>query len=214
MRPLVVITVVIITLSAVGVRAVAKEGEESITVTVVGTLRRGGVEINERSIVRVMSMKAVRDEKKEVIAKPAFHATVGRKDSRIQFDAEGNTTIFDVTSEFGIDKATVTRLTDEWPKSMVVRLHLKGLESFKVSNGEVTVQWAVGGDSTSRVTLWRGKEEIPLDKDSPYFTEARIDGDGKEVPLKDGYFEVPLPAKLFGGKPKEIRLHWIDFYRN
>ena len=31
--------------------------------------------------------------------------------------------------------------------------------------------------------------------------------------LKNGYFEVPLPAKLFEGNPDQVTLRWIDFYR-
>lgn len=202
----------------IGKNAELKAASEKLDrklVTVSGTLeRRAGVEIKERWIVTVKSLKAATGGMVEIAAKPPFHASVGRKDSRIRFEAEGDATILDITSEFGIDKASVTRLTDEWPKSIVVRLHLKGLESFKASNEDVTVEWAVGSDGDSRVTLWKGKEEIPLDRDSPYFTQGRVVGGDGKVPLKDGYFEVPLPAKLFEDKLKEVKLHWIDFYRN
>ena len=49
---------------------------------------------------------------------------------------------------------------------------------------------------------------------SPYYTQFRIVGGNGTIPLKDGHFEVPLPAKLFEGNPPEITLRWIDFYRN
>ena len=58
----------------------------------------------------------------------------------------------------------------------------------------------------------------PLDEKSPFWTVSRIvGGDGKpakELPLKDGYFEVVLPRAFFEGSPKAITLNWIDFYRN
>ena len=44
-----------------------------------------------------------------------------------------------------------------------------------------------------------------------------VGGDGKPataIPLKDGYFEMPLPTAFFEGNPKAITLSWIDFYRN
>ena len=69
------------------------------------------------------------------------------------------------------------------------------------------------------VRLWKdGKEDAPLDAKSPYWMEIRIvGGDGKpakEIPLKDGYFEMPLPKAFFEGNPKSITVNWIDFYRN
>ncbi len=35
----------------------------------------------------------------------------------------------------------------------------------------------------------------------------------KKIPLKGGYFEVPLPPKLLEGNPETITLRWVDFYR-
>jgi hypothetical protein len=43
-----------------------------------------------------------------------------------------------------------------------------------------------------------------------------VSGEGKpakELPLKDGYFEMMLPKAFFEGNPKSIALSWIDFYR-
>ena len=43
-----------------------------------------------------------------------------------------------------------------------------------------------------------------------------LTGDGKsakELPLKDGYFEMALPRAIFEGNPKSITLSWIDLYR-
>jgi len=52
----------------------------------------------------------------------------------------------------------------------------------------------------------------------PFWTEIHIvGGDGKpakELPLKEGYFEVTVPGSLFEGNPKSITVAWIDFFRN
>jgi hypothetical protein len=153
----------------------------------------------------------------------ALDAKVGRDGSRVEFSAEGDTAIIDITSEFGIDNATIIRKSDEWPKSILVRLHLSGLESFKASSGDGAGEWSVSstGDNPSRVSLRHKisytasvKKETALDDKSPYHTDVRIVGGNGRIPLKDGYFEVPLPAKLFEGNPEEIALRWIDFYRN
>lgn len=68
------------------------------------------------------------------------------------------------------------------------------------------------------VRRWRdGKEDANLDEKSPFWADIRIvGGDGKpakEIPLKDGYFEMTLPQAFFDNNPKSITLNWIDFYR-
>jgi hypothetical protein len=63
-----------------------------------------------------------------------------------------------------------------------------------------------------------GKEESPLDVESPYWMEIRMVGsDGKPskaIPLKNGYFELQLPKTFFEGNPKSFKMEWNDFYRN
>ena len=122
-------------------------------------------------------------------------------------------------SPFGISQAVIEREGEKWPDAVALRLHLKGLESFRASNGKVTLDAAVGiQEGKAKMRLWKdGKEDAPLDEKSPFWTAIRIvGGDGKpakELPLKGGYFEVALPRAFFEGNPKSITLDWIDFYR-
>ena len=178
--------------------------------------RRRGVEIKERWIVTVTSLQAASDTGVGGRRKLSFRATAGRAGTRVRFSTEGDKTVFDITSRVGIDAATIKRETKTWPKTILVRLHLSGCESFRASNGEVAVEWSVSstGDNASGVSLRTGKEETAIDEKDPYYTEVRIVGGNGKIPLKGGYFEVPLPAKLFEGNPEEITLRWIDFYRN
>ena len=118
-----------------------------------------------------------------VSEKATLDAKVGREGSRVRFLTEDDTTIIDITSKFGIDKATIRRKSDEWPKAILVRLHLSGLESFKASSGDVAVEWSVSstGKNAKRVSLRRGRDELALDDKSPYHTTVRIaDGNGKD----------------------------------
>ena len=148
-----------------------------------------------------------------------FKVTTKRKDDAVEVKAEKDKTLFIIKSPFGISQAVVERKGEKWPEFVVLRLHLKGLENFRASNGKVTVDAAVGiQEGKAKVRLWKdGKEDAPLDEKSPLWTEFRIvGGDGKEakgLPLKDGYFEVTLPRAFFDGNPKTITLNWIDFYR-
>lgn len=195
----------------------AAEKLDGKEVTVRGMLeRRAGVEIKERWIVTVTELKAVEGDASGALQRPGLQATVGRTETRIRFLSEGDTSIFDITSATGIDKATIKRESDEWPKSILVRLHLGGLESFKAGGKGFAIEWSVSstGEHEARSTLVSGKRVADIKKDSPFYGEVRIGGGGKKIPLKDGYFEVPLPAKLFEQNPETISLEWVDFYRN
>ena len=81
----------------------------------------------------------------------------------------------------------------------MLRLHLKGLESFKASTGKVRLDVAVSiQDGKPKTRLWKdGQENAALDEKNPLWMPIRIlGGDGKpttELPLKNGYFEMTLP---------------------
>jgi hypothetical protein len=97
---------------------------------------------------------------------------------------------------------------------------LKGLENFRATNGMVKLEGSASlQDGKTVLRLWKdGKEDTPLDAKSPYWMDVRILGDdgkpAKEIPLKDGQFEMVLPKAFFEGNPKTITVNWIDFYRN
>lgn len=148
---------------------------------------------------------------------PPFKITTKRDDDKVEVKAEEDKTYFLVQSPFGIGQAIIERSGDIWPTTVMLRLHLKGLEKFKVTNGKDTLEAAVSSQD-AKVRLWKdGEEDSPLDSKHPYWTEVRMVGkDGKPVktiPLKDGYFEIKLPKALFENNPKSITLSWIDFYR-
>src|SRR5262245_4100907 len=149
-----------------------------------------------------------------------FKITTKRKDDSVEVRADKDKAVFAVKSPFGISEAVIEREGEKWPDAVVLRLHLKGLESFRASNGKVMLDAAVSiQEGKVKVRLWKdGKEDALLDEKSLLWTTFRIvGGDGKpakELPLKDGYFEVVLPRAFFEGNPKAITLNWIDFYRN
>jgi hypothetical protein len=157
------------------------------------------------------------DAPKEASAK--FKITTKRKDDSVEVRAVKGKAVFAVKSPSGISQAVIERQEATWPKAVVLRLHLKGLSSFRASNGKVRLDAAVSIDGgKAKVRLWKdGKEDAPLGEKSPLWMGVRIvGGDGKpakKLPLKDGYFEMMLPRAFFEGNPKSITLNWIDFYR-
>ena len=149
-----------------------------------------------------------------------FKITTKRKDDNVEVKVEQDRTVFAVKSPFGISQAVIERQEATWHKAVVLRLHLKGLSNFRASNGKVKVDAAVSiQEGKTQVRMWKdGNEDAPLDEKSPLWTDIRIiGGDGKptkELPLKDGYFEVTAPKAFFEANPKSITVNWIDFYRN
>lgn len=149
---------------------------------------------------------------------PQFKITTKRDTDKLEVRSEKEKTVFSVHSPFGISNAVIEREGENWPDAVVLRLHLKGLENFRVTNAKVKLEASVSSQN-GKVRLWKdGKEDAMLDAKSPYWMDVRmIGGDGKPaqaIPLKDGYFEMPLPKAFFEGNPKSITLNWIDFYRN
>jgi hypothetical protein len=148
-----------------------------------------------------------------------FKITTKRKDDTVEVRGGKDKAVFAVKSPFGISRAVIEREGEKWPDAVVLRLHLKGLENFRAANGKATLDAAVSiEEGKPKVRMWKdGKEDAPLDEKSPLWTDFRIvGGDGKpakELPLKDGYFEMALPKAFFEGNPKSITLDWIDFYR-
>jgi hypothetical protein len=82
------------------------------------------------------------------------------------------------------------------------------------------VEWSLSstGNHSLRVTVQQGEKLSEIAAGNPYFASLRINsligGGGNLIPLQDGYFSLTLPEKLFEGNPAEIRLSWVDFYRN
>jgi hypothetical protein len=145
----------------------------------------------------------------------SFETTARRDDTRLRFVAEGNTTVIHVHSEFGIDRATIKRKSDQWPHSLVVRMHLKGLESLRVGNGRETINLRVSstGSHDGFTSLSVGGGELAIARGSPHWTRVQVVAGEREIPLERGYFEIPLPTKFFDANPGQITLQWVDFYR-
>ncbi len=141
-----------------------------------------------------------------------------RADDRVQVKVEKEIATFSVHSPTGISQATIHRTGGKWPKAVILRLHLKGLEKFHAAAGKIELHASVS-TQTAQPRSWSGdKENAPLDSKSPYWIDVRlIGGDGKpakKIPLEGGYFELRLPPALFDENPKAVTLNWIDFYRN
>src|SRR5205085_1906168 len=105
-----------------------------------------------------------------------------KADDTVAVGGDQGRTVFDIKSPSGIGRAVVERKGEAWPKAVVVRLHLKGLECLKVYNGKVEIGAAVGiRDGKVQARQWKGGEdETPLAADDPLRLAVRVpDRDGK-----------------------------------
>ena len=178
--------------------------------------RRPGVEIKERWIVTVSELAnaAARapantqgqgrgaEPKSAVVAEGYGEAT------KIEIQA-GQPTVVDIQSPRGIDRCVLKRTGDHWPEQVVLRLHLKGLESLSVAAGETSLAWAVeyaGEAGSPRIRT----ENIGYEGAAKIVTRSKV---APRIPLEDGYFDIEIPARLLQQDPRELRLQWVDFYR-
>jgi hypothetical protein len=150
---------------------------------------------------------------------PANGSAVGAggQDFSAKTEADGKMVI--TIQGKGIGRASFKCLPDRPPREVLLRAHLRGLESLGISNGRV--QWKASvlshsGHPTLLHVSRDGKEGPPLNKKDPFWTEIRrLGGDGKPVdslPPEGGYFEIRIPEELFKDAA-ELKFEWIDFHR-
>lgn len=110
---------------------------------------------------------------------------------------------FDITSERGIGKIEFER-RGAAPATLTFRLHLKGLEEFKLTWGDraVTVNYPSSG----------GQLATP-DPADPLAMPVAIEAADPTIPLADGYFVLTAPPAFIQDAPERFTVQWIDFYR-
>jgi hypothetical protein len=178
--------------------------------------RRPGVEIKERWIVTVSELADAaarapankQGQGKGVESAPAVVAEGYGEATTIEVQA-GQPMVVDVQSPRGIDRCVLKRTGDHWPEQVVLRLHLKGLESLSVAAGETSLAWAVeyaGEAGSPRIR----QANVGFPGGAKIVTRPNV---APRIPLEDGYFEIEIPARLLQQDPRELRLQWVDFYR-
>ncbi len=103
-----------------------------------------------------------------------FKITTKRKDDAVEGRVDKDKTVFSVKSPFGISQAVIERGGEKWPDAVALRLHLKGLESFRASNGKVTLDAAVSSKE-GKVKVRFG-EDAGKDEKSSFWMEIRMVG--------------------------------------
>ena len=143
-----------------------------------------------------------------------------KNDDAIKVSRDGGKTLLSVTSKSGIGGASVERKAEHWPQELVLRLHLRGLESLTISGGDLRLAASVLSHSGNARLLHLPKDGTDgpqLDKSSPYWMDIQtLDAEGKPIkglPRDGGWFEMRVPKALLVDQTKVVTLGWIDFYR-
>ena len=134
---------------------------------------------------------------------------------------EGNLTVLDLHSKSGIGQAEISSVDGKWQRPLIIRLHLRGLESLRVNNREFTIATSVLSRPPYRqlceVFPVAGQKGFPVEEVDPFWIPLRIANRKEQgrrvIPLEEGYFEVTLPDVLLEGNPETLFIQWIDFFR-
>ena len=131
---------------------------------------------------------------------PAFIVITKNPDDRVDIQYENGTALIDIQSPTGIGSAALELESGEMPENMILRLHLKGLEGFRLVSG----QDQISASGVENQALLSAGQESPLQPGHPLWVE---------IQPGEGYFEVTVPRQFIQDAGTIFEIEWIDFYR-
>lgn len=149
-------------------------------------------------------------------SKPEFRVTVKNKDDKITILDENSQTVIEIHSDIGIGSATFELVSGTMPDTLLLRLHLIGLEDLRVISSEATVSASVSaGEAAFPVSerIVSSNVEFPILSVHPLWVNIEIVSENKNVPLEEGYFEITIPREFIRNAGTSFEVRWIDFYR-
>ncbi len=148
-------------------------------------------------------------------------AVARRPDAQIEVTQTLTETLLDVVSPSGIGAADVSLTPGAKPPRLIIRLHLRGLEQFRLIYGDTIITAAVASVGQPIVRQQRSLVSAPATEESltaasRLWMPLRLVTDaasGAKIPLENGFFEVAAPPDLLAGDYRALRFEWIDFFR-
>jgi hypothetical protein len=149
---------------------------------------------------------------------PVFQVKAEGEGANATISIQDKTAVLDIHSRSGIGRVTIEHKSGRRPEKIVVRLHLKGLEEFRLSYERTVITARVSSSDSRNITQSVGPpggDERPITPDSPHWMEIKIVSDQSppRIPLSQGSFEVTLPKDVLGQGRRSFSIRWIDFYR-
>ena len=139
-------------------------------------------------------------------ARTTYQATPLKGDPSVTFNTSREMVLIDITSPTGIGSATIEKTTGQWPSQIVMRLHVKALESFKFRYADtlITVSVSSHGDNAVSETVEGAGKTGAVSAGDPYWIAV--------TPGQD-YFDLLAPADFLKSGENKFTIEWIDFYR-
>ena len=147
---------------------------------------------------------------------PEFTIITKNPDDQVSVQYENGTAQIDIQSPTGIGTASFELISGTMPEAMTLRLHLKGLEQFRLLSAQDRIAASISSGEPLRVdseSLLSSGAESPLLPGHPLWMEIEIVSAEKKIPLEEGYFEVTVPQEFIQNVDKTFEIEWIDFYR-
>lgn len=134
----------------------------------------------------------------------------------MDIQVENGAAQIDIQSPTGIGSASFELESGAMPQDITLRLHLKGLEGFRLSSARDQISASVSGEAANAdtQTIRSSGTESPLSPGDPLWVEIEIVSEAeKNIPLEEGYFAVTVPQEFIWNAGNTFEIEWIDFYR-
>ncbi len=140
------------------------------------------------------------------IDRATYKAVPLKGDPHIAFSTTNELLLIDITSPTGIGGATIEKTGGQWPPKTMLRLHVKGLESFKFHYADITIDVSVSshGEHAVNETFEQAGTLGVVSAGDPYWIT---------VTPGEGYFDLGVPAAFLKSGENKFTIEWIDFYR-
>ena len=147
---------------------------------------------------------------------PVFSVSVKNDDDQVNVQYEDGTTVIEIKSPIGIGAATFQLETGTLPDRIVTRLHLAGLEEFRLVSEQVTLAASIpssGGLNAQSQRIISGNGEQVLRSFDALWLDIEIVSDAPKIPLENGHFEIVIPKEFVQTSGGSFEIQWIDFFR-
>ncbi|HXF85447.1 MAG TPA: hypothetical protein VNK49_08660 [Anaerolineales bacterium] len=148
---------------------------------------------------------------------PFFRVTIKDPSDQIVIETAEQGIIIDVTSPNGIGSAKFELTSGTMPAEIIIRLHLKGLEEFRLVSPQTTIAASIPSgvfkNSDQRIISPDG--EAPISMLHPMWLDINAVTSQTEptIPLEEGFFEIKVPKTFISKTGDSFEIQWIDFYR-
>jgi hypothetical protein len=145
-------------------------------------------------------------------------ASADRPDARVTVATDPQQAVVEVFSPSGIGSAKVEITSATLPQTIMLRLHLRGLEELRFTYGDtiITASLSSTGDNATQQTHRSAGQEQAIVEGSPYWMNVRLaptGGSPAAIPLENGYIEVEAPRDFLANRQTKFAIQWVDFYR-